>query len=84
MGASTTQSRTNGTWAVGDYLRIAKAGNAITLSTSTDGATYTAQNTSSFINVNGNPFANTLKVGFFAASGADELTLVFDNISITQ
>ena len=84
MGAATTQSRTNGAWAVGDYLRITKVGNAITLSTSADGVAYTAQNTSSFADVNSNPVASTLKVGFFAASGADELTLAFDNISITQ
>ena len=82
VGGSTTQSRTNGTWTVGNYLRIARTGNSIHLSTSVDGEAYTAVNTSSLADANSNPIGSDWHIGFYAASGADELTLVFDNISL--
>ena len=84
VGASTTQSRSNGSWSVGQYMRIARTGNSMSLYTSADGASYSLVNTSSLANANGNPIADTWQLGFFSASGADELELVFDNVSITQ
>ena len=84
MGGATTQSRSNGTWAVGDYLRITRTGNSFQLATSSDGVNYTVANTSAFADANNNPIASEVKLGFFSASGADELVLAFDNISISQ
>lgn len=84
VGAGSAQSRSNDSWAVGNYLRIAKVGNSIEIFSSTDGVTFVSETTTTLANANGNPISNTWEVGFYSASGADELTLAFDNISITQ
>lgn len=84
VGTGSAQSRSNGAWTIGHYLRISRTGNSIQLSTSTDGVNFTVANTSSFVNANNNSIATSLKIGFFAAPGVDELMFGFDNISITQ
>lgn len=78
--------------AIGGYLRISvdfvDVGGVQTLRSrryfSADGITYTLFNTNSnFTNANGNPFPSSMYVGFHAAPRDDELTFVYDNITIT-
>lgn len=93
IGAGSSRGRGDAAGvAVGGYLRISvdfvDVGGVQTLRSrryfSADGITYSLYNTNSnFNNANGNPFPTSMYVGFHAAPRDDELTFVYDNITIT-
>ena len=65
------------------YLRLTRLGTKLVFSMSTDNATYTQLNSSTFADANGHPLSNTWYVGFFGAP-QDTLTFTYDNISVVQ
>ncbi len=93
IGAGSSRGRGDAAGvAVGGYLRISvdfiEIDGVQTLRArryfSADGITYTLfSSNSNFINANGNPFPTSMYVGFHAAPREDELTFVYDNITIT-